>query len=264
MFRHGGDGFGDLRHITAGFLNGDDIRNFGKTRQRCRFKIRSGASGDVVEDHRFVADGFGDRLEMAILAFLRGLVVVRRGREDRVDARTLGEFFGFGNGIVRGIGGCARHDRDASRGDFDGGVDDMQPFVVRESRSFAGGAAGNKEINAGFDLPGDEIAQGYVVDGAILMKGRYKSGATSTKLHRDKIARMGIEGKLCERGHSFPGAKAPISTSFERGAKAPLFHGPNDILANAGTEVLTRSPKLWRKKGRLSQGGSAVLMRIQE
>ncbi len=68
--------------------------------------------------------------------------------------------------------------------DFDGGIDDVQPFVVSEGRSLAGGAAGNKKIDAGLDLPRDQIAQGRVVDGTILMKRSYKCSATATELHR--------------------------------------------------------------------------------
>jgi hypothetical protein len=50
-------------------------------------------------------------------------------------------------------------------------------------------------------LPRDQIAQGGVVDGAVLMKRGDQSGAASTKLHRDKIARMSGEGKSCDGDH---------------------------------------------------------------
>ncbi len=152
---------------------------------------------------------------MAVLAFLRGLVVVRVRREDGVDTRARGEFFRFFYRLVRRVRGCAGNDGDASGGDFDGRVDDVQPFVVRESRSLAGGAAGDEEIDARFDLPRDQIAQGGVVDGAVLMKRSDQSGAASTKLHRDKIARMSGEGKSCDRDHT--GAEARWFLPASRG-----------------------------------------------
>ena len=131
---------------------------------------------------------------MAILALLRGLVVVGRGGEDGVDSGARGDFFCLFDRVVRGVGGGAGDDGNASGCDFDGGVDHVEPFVVRESGSLAGGAAGNEEINAGFDLPCDQIAQGCVVDGAVLMKGSDEGGATATELHRNKITRMGSDG----------------------------------------------------------------------
>ena len=193
-FGHDVDRFGDLRHVAAGFFDADDVGNLGEARQGRGFEIGGGASGHVVENDRLVADGFGDGLEMAVLAFLRGLVVVGRGGEDAVDAGARGDFFRLLDGVVRGVGGRAGHDGDASGDDFDGGVDDVQPFVVGERGSLAGGAAGNQEINAGLDLPRDQIAQGSVVDGAVLMKRSYERSATSTELHRNRITRVRVEG----------------------------------------------------------------------
>ena len=107
---------------------------------------------------------------------------------------------GFLDGFVRGVGRGSGDDGDASGYDFDGGVDDVQPFVVGERGRLAGGAAGNKKIDSRFDLPRDQIAQGCVVDGAILMKGSYEGGATATELHRNRITRMRVEGKLRRSG----------------------------------------------------------------
>ena len=96
---------------------------------------------------------------------------------------------------MRRVRGCAGDDGDASRDDFDGGVDNVQPFIMGQSRSLARGAARYKEVDARFYLPRDQIAQGGVVDGAVLMERSNQSGAASTELHRDKIARMSGEGK---------------------------------------------------------------------
>ena len=95
-----------------------------------RFNVRGGAPGYVVEDDGLAIDRFGDRFEMAILALLRRLVVVRRSRQDRVHSGARRQFFGFLYGIVGRVRGGTGHDRHASGCDFDSGIDDMEPFVV--------------------------------------------------------------------------------------------------------------------------------------
>ncbi len=193
-FGHGVADFGDLADVAAGFFHSENVGHFGQARQGCGFDVGSGAAGNVVENDGFV-DGVGDGVEVAILAFLRRLVVVRRGGQYGVDAGPGGNFFGFGNGVLGGVRSGSGDNGHAAGNDFDGEVDDVQPFVVRESWSFAGGAAGNQEINSGFDLPGHQVAQGRLVDGAVLTKWSYQRGAASTELHRIKIARMEEDGK---------------------------------------------------------------------
>src|ERR1700691_1234885 len=94
------------------------------------------------------------------------------------------------------MGSGARNNRRAPRHDFDGDINSLQPLVVRQSGSFAGGAAGNQKINSGLDLPRHQVAQGGFVDGAVLTKGCYESCTASSKLHETKISRMGGLGKL--------------------------------------------------------------------
>ena len=170
--------------------------DLGQSRQRGGFEVRGGASGHVVKNDRLVAHGLGNGLEMAVLAFLRGLVVVRRRGEDGVDSGARGNFFRLLDRVVRRVGRRSGDDGHAPGRDFDGRVDYVQPLVVRERGRLAGGAAGNQKINAGLDLPRDQIAQGSVVDRTILMKRSYQCSATSTELHRNKITRMRSEGKL--------------------------------------------------------------------
>src|SRR3981081_2654748 len=67
----------------------------------------------------------------------------------------------------------------------------MQPFIAVKSRRLASGAAGNEEIDPGLDLPGDQVAQGVIVDGAVLSERSYKCRATATQVHVHKISRMG-------------------------------------------------------------------------
>ena len=107
--------------------------------------------------------------------------------------------------IVRGVGSRAGDDGHASGRDFDRGVDYAQPFVVSERGSLAGGAAGHEKIDARFDLPRDQIAQGRVVDGAILMKRSDECSATATELHRNRIARVGPCRKRVGSPRRLPG-----------------------------------------------------------
>src|ERR1700691_3404307 len=94
------------------------------------------------------------------------------------------------------MGSGARNNRHASRHDFDGDINNLQPLVVRQSGSFAGSAAGNQKINSGLDLPRHQVAQGGLVDGAVLTKGSYKCCTASSKLHETKISRMDGLAKL--------------------------------------------------------------------
>src|SRR5580704_7388031 len=192
-FRHSVDGLGDLRHIAAGFLYADNVRNLREARQCCGLKVRSGACGYVVENQRLLADGLGDRLEVPVLTFLRGLVVVRRSGENGVNTGARRDFFRFFNRLVRGVGSCTSNDRHASGDDFNRSVDYKQPLVMGKSGGLASGAARNQKINAGFHLPRHQVAKSGIVDRAILVKRSYQCGATTTELHTNKITRMRVE-----------------------------------------------------------------------
>jgi hypothetical protein len=81
---------------------------------------------------------------------------------------------------------------------LDGRIDHVQPFIVRERRRLAGGSARNEKIDAGLHLPRHQVAQGSVINRAILMKGSYERCTTATELHANKITRMGCEGTAGE------------------------------------------------------------------
>ena len=87
VLRHGIADFRHLADVAAGFLHAGNVRDLSQPRQRGRFDVRAGASGNVVEDDRLV-HGFRDGAEVAVLAFLRRLVVVGRSGQDGVDARA--------------------------------------------------------------------------------------------------------------------------------------------------------------------------------
>ncbi len=156
--------FGDLGDVSAGFLDGGDVGQRGETQQGVGLDVDSGAAGNVVEDDGLIIDGFGDGLEVLVLALLGGLVVVGRGGENGVYALDFGDLGGFVDGLGGGVGGGSGDDGNASGGDLDGGFDDPAPLVVREGGSFSGGSAGNQEVDSGFDLPGYERAQRFFVD----------------------------------------------------------------------------------------------------
>ena len=122
---------------------------------------------------------------MPVLSFLGGLVVVRRGGEDRVDSRPCRDFLSLLNRILRGVRRRPSNNRHASSRHLDRYVNDAQPFVVRQSRSLARGPAGNQKINARLKLPSDQVAQGSFVNGAVLVKRGDQRGTASTQLHRD-------------------------------------------------------------------------------
>ena len=75
----------------------------------------------------------------------------------------------------------------APGGDLNSRINYAEPLVMRKRRSFTGGAAGDEKIYTGLDLPGDQIAQGGFVNGAVLLKRRYQSCAASPQLHNIKI-----------------------------------------------------------------------------
>src|SRR5208337_4948878 len=85
ILRHDSAKLRDLRDVAAGFLYASNVRDLRQPGQCGWFDVRAAAAWNVVENDRLV-DGFGDRAEMAILTFLRRLVVIGRCRKDRVYA----------------------------------------------------------------------------------------------------------------------------------------------------------------------------------
>jgi len=68
----------------------------------------------------------------------------------------------------------------------------VKPLVVCESGRLARGSAGDQKIYSGLHLPRHQVAQGCVVNRAILMKGSDQRGTAATELHANKITRTGI------------------------------------------------------------------------
>src|SRR5947208_5667428 len=126
---------------------------------------------------------------MAVLAFLRRLVVVGRSSEDRVYSRARRSFLRFRDCFVSGIRGGAGNYGNASGREFDSDIDYIQPLVVCERRRFTRCAAGDEEVDSGFNLPGDQIAQGSVVNCGVLTKGSEEDSTTASAVPANKITR---------------------------------------------------------------------------
>ena len=76
-------------------------------------------------------------------------------------------------------------------GGLDGQVNHAQPFIVRQSRRFAGGAAGDQKVDARLHLPAHQVAQGGFIEAAILLEGSDQGSTASTQFHRRRIILRG-------------------------------------------------------------------------
>src|SRR4029077_8658504 len=88
--------------------------------------------------------------------------------------------------------------------DFNRDVDHAQPLVVRKRRSFSGRSARNQEIDSGLHLPGNQVAQGRLIDRTVLMERSDQSSSTSTQLHIIKITLTRVVGKPDLSVHEMP------------------------------------------------------------
>jgi len=77
-----------LGEVVIRLLDGPNSRDRGELDDRLRLDVDHDARGDVVGDDRPVAD-VGDRPEVLDDAARRGLVVVRRDDQERVDAKLV-------------------------------------------------------------------------------------------------------------------------------------------------------------------------------
>ena len=149
-----GDGAADLAHllhVARRFLDADDVGDRGQARQRARLDVAAGAAGHVVDDDRQRRPG-GNRAIVLVQAFLRGLVVVRRHREQALDTERLGGVRQLGH-----LGGVVAADAgehgDLPGAGLDGDADDGVPLRARQGRRLARRAAGHDEVDAATDLP---------------------------------------------------------------------------------------------------------------
>ena len=95
---------------------------------------------------------------MLVLAFLRGLVVVRHDLQLAVGADLFGEL-GQLDGFARGVGTAAGHDGHALGGLFYGDADDFAVFFDVHRGRLARGAHHADAVGALGDVPVDQFAK---------------------------------------------------------------------------------------------------------
>src|SRR5579885_3812866 len=76
--------------------------------------------------------------------------------------------------------GASKH-RDLALGLFERDFDNAQALVSRERRALARCPARNQEINAGFDLPANQIAQGGIIQRHVPAKRSDQSRPATSK-----------------------------------------------------------------------------------
>ena len=124
---------------------------------------------NIVDEDRD-ADRVVDRLEVLIEPFLRRLVVIGRDDEHRVGAGPLG-MLGEIDRFLGRIRAGAGHDRHPAARLIDAPFHHLLVLLVGQRRAFAGGADRNQPIGALGDLPIDQVAERFLIDGAVLERG---------------------------------------------------------------------------------------------
>ena len=166
------------------------------------------AGGNVVEDDRNV-DRVRNGGEMLHKTALRGLVVVRRDGEQRVDARTLrgpGER-DRGRGAVRA---AARNDGHTAVDGAHAALDERHALVVAQRRSFAGRATDDDGVGAALDLTLNETVEGFEIDTVAAKRCDDSDGAAGkhTGFHK------GLLSMTLDRQNGKGGAAAKKRYSF--------------------------------------------------
>ena len=148
--------------VVARLLDTGNVRMLGKRLIGLRRAADACARGDIVEDDRNV-DRVRNGGEMLHKTALRGLVVVRRDGEQRVDARAL-RGFGERNGGRGAVCAAARDDRHAAVDGAHAALNERHALIVAQRRSFAGRAADDDGVGAALNLALDETVEGFEID----------------------------------------------------------------------------------------------------
>ena len=170
--------------VPRGLFDAHDARNLRQAQHGVVIHARHGAARHVVQHHGQVAHGFGNLFEVLVLPFLRGLVVVGHHLQLAVCANAFGRSRQM-NGLCRGIGAAARHDRHATGGLFNRHADDFNMLVDRNGGRLARGAHYANALGALLDVPIHQLAQALIVNLAIRKKrGNQGNNTAGDCLHR--------------------------------------------------------------------------------
>ncbi len=156
--------------VAGGFFDANDARHLRQAQHGVVQHVAHRAAGHVVQHDGKVARGFGNRLEVLVLAFLCGLVVVGHHLQLAVGTHAACELGQF-NGLGGGVGTTARHDGHALGGLLHGHADDLAVFFDVDSGRFARGAHYANAVGAFGNVPVDQFAQGWVVHATVLVHG---------------------------------------------------------------------------------------------
>ena len=177
---------GHLVDVAAGFLNADDVGQFGDARQSVRGDVGAGSSLNVVNQNR-KAD-FADSGEVAVNALLAWLVVIGRHDQSGVGPGFLGAL-GVANRVASVVASSSDDDRDVlscrlfERGAlFHYNGNHLVFFVFVKSGSFACCAKRNKAVDSGFELVFNVFPKSFVVNRAVLFHRRNHRCVSSLQL----------------------------------------------------------------------------------
>src|SRR6202030_534810 len=158
-----------LRDTARGFLDANNVGNPGETRHCGWVDICSGPARHIVEDERKL-NRFRDCLEVLVKPLLGGLVVIRRGGENRLHAEPR-NFLRVLHDSARVVPRDARYDGQAALDLVEHNANYVEVFAVLESRSLARGPTRNEEVNPLLKLKLHEPPQRLNVHGTVLLKG---------------------------------------------------------------------------------------------
>src|SRR5260221_1621935 len=177
-----GDEVQDCAHLSdaaRGFLDADDVGDLRKAQDGGRFDVDAGAALNAIENDGQV-DGGRDGFEVLEEAFLGGLVVVRSDGKNSIRAELL-EFVGEGDDLGGVVSASAGENRHFALGYFESELDNTEMLGVGERGAFAGGPAGDEEVDARVNLALDESADGGFVEGAVGAEWGYERSAGAGK-----------------------------------------------------------------------------------
>ena len=168
----------------------DDVGDLRKAPHGGGLDVRRRAPRHIVEDHGQVS-GFRNGLEVLVKALLRRFVVIGRNGKDALHAQS----FDFGRQVANFLGVVAAHSRDDgnfSTRFFHDHANHPQVFAVFERGGFAGGAAGDKEIDPLAKLELHQPPQRRFIHGTVFPKGGDEGRAAT--------ANFQAHGDLQDRG----------------------------------------------------------------